>query len=109
MQTFPLLTSGDRVYYTGDQANDAAWLTVTAVAEADRCYELVSKDGRVFSRIFDCQIGREYHGHCNPRFVTGNAYDSYRAQQLAALEEFAKRYRPNDHVTREAAPLGVTQ
>ncbi len=74
------LVRGDGVYYTGDMANQSA---NTKVASVDRTpdgsvyYLLESDDGRAFRGVFDRHIGRVYHGHCNPRFVTEAARQEF--------------------------------
>jgi hypothetical protein len=40
--------------------------------------ELPGGDNRTF-RILVGQIGHEYHGHCNPRFVTETARQAFYA------------------------------
>ena len=85
-----LLKQKDRVYYTGDMANASAWCQVLRVNRAgDRVYyDLYRIEERdVIRGVFDNHIGREYFGHCNPRFVTGEAYDAFRQQQIAAASK----------------------
>ncbi len=82
------LIAGDRVYYTGDMANDPAWLTVTEVhtdSLNQPVYVTMQPDGGGKPwNINTEQIGYMYKGHCDPRFVTKKAYDAYRNQVMAA-------------------------
>ena len=82
-----LLKLKDRVYYTGDVCNEPAWCQVLCVNRAGSrvYYDLYRIEERdVIRGVFDNHIGREYFGHCNPRFVTGEAYDTFRQQRIAA-------------------------
>ena len=84
------LTAGQRVYYTGDMANDPAWLTVIA-RRGENSYDLREvESGRIRRGVM--WIGHVYAGHCDPRYVSGEAYDAYMAARtglaarVAALE-----------------------
>jgi hypothetical protein len=80
------LKQKDRVYYTGDVCNQPAWCQVLTVKQAGGrvYYDLYRIEERdVICGVFDNHIGREYFGHCNPRFVTGEAYDDYRQKLIA--------------------------
>jgi len=83
-----------RIYYTGDMANQPGWFQVTeqegAVLQLRE--EPLELDGRSFS-IHSWQIGDRYEGHCNPRFVTEEAYKAFRAQRAGLTEiEWHVRY-----------------
>jgi hypothetical protein len=81
------LSIGDRVYYTGDMANQPAWLTVTSERSPD-CYDMKEggPNGGTFAGIHARAIGTEYHGHCNPRFVTEAAYIAFYDARMAELK-----------------------
>lgn len=67
--------TGDKVFYTGDRANDPAWLTVSCTGPTN--IGMVASDGEAFN-VSPNAIGDTYRGHCDPRFVTKDAYDAYR-------------------------------
>jgi hypothetical protein len=72
------LSIGGRVHYSGDMANDSGWFTVTAIHDGFMNCDLAEIDGaRRFPRthVDPTDI---YQGHCAPRFVTGEAYDTWR-------------------------------
>lgn len=83
---------GDRIYYTGDRANDPGWGTVHCTGPTNVGMEL--DDGRVIN-IPPSHIGDKYAGHCNPRFVTQAAYVAYRNNRIkesdAAIAEAVRR------------------
>lgn len=66
---------GDRIYYTGDIANDPAWCTVVTSSASDVALKR-DTDGRVM-HVYPVMIGSVYRGHCDPRFVTAKAYLMY--------------------------------
>ena len=66
---------GDQVYYTGDRANNPAWLTVECIGSKN--IGMISADGEAFN-VLPSNIGDTYKGNCDPRFVTKYAYDTYR-------------------------------
>lgn len=71
---------GDTVYYTGDMANDSAWLKVSCTGPTNIG---MVEDGTYGGRVFNVQpsnIGDTYKGHCDPRFVTLTAYNEYKAR-----------------------------
>lgn len=71
-------TEVTRVYYTGDMANSSGWFTAHEVPNAITV-QLIEEDGgedRAFSIRKD-HIGNLYQGHCNPRFVTEEAYREF--------------------------------
>jgi hypothetical protein len=57
-------------------ANEEGWSTVTG--QRPGSVDLSLDDGRIFKGVHLCGIGHEYKGHCNPRFVTAEAYHSYK-------------------------------
>jgi len=73
-----------RVYYTGDMANQPGWFTATE-AEGGQLV-LREEDGPLSHHrspwvVFRRDIGDVYHGHCDPRFVTEQAYRNYYASR----------------------------
>lgn len=86
------ITVGTKVYYTGDMANPEGWFTVVMIRQPG-CYDLCENggDNREFLSIHAQQIGHEYFGHCNPRFVTEAAHRAYKGQQLASLVKFVRK------------------
>lgn len=87
-----LLKQRDRIYYTGDMANASAWCQVLRVNMngGNVYYDLLRVEERdVIRGVFDSHIGREYFGHCNPRFVTEDAYNAFYAKLRA---EAVKNY-----------------
>lgn len=84
------LEAGSRVYYTGDMANVSGWFTVTGQRTADS-YDLKECDGDGREFLGVRHIGHEYHGHCNPRFVTESAVLEYRRMREAACGAHERR------------------
>ena len=82
---------GQKIYYTGDMANQSGWFRVFNV-RPDGSYDLLEIDGehRDFCAVQAPSIGDVYMGHCNPRFVTAEAYQSFLADRMAS---FAKVQR----------------
>jgi len=81
---------GDRIYYTGDRANSAAWTKVISLDGFSVQLEHEA-DGHVMD-VFRQAIGDLYQGHCDPRFVTERAYREYYRQTFPGLgPEMAKR------------------
>ena len=79
---------GQRIYYTGDMANQDGHFVVAAI-RAPGCVDLQElpgdlSHGRDIKGIYERHIGHEYHGHCNPRFVTEEARQAYYAQISAS-------------------------
>lgn len=70
------MKSGAQVYYTGDMANPSGHFVVTSVAAF---VTLKETDGDRTFKVSPSQIGHKYEGHCNPRFVTEEARQAYRA------------------------------
>ena len=85
------IQEGTRIYYTGDMANVEGFGSVIARDPSGQVRILLD-DGRDFW-IYAQGIGHEYHGHCNPRFVTAEAVAEFRKIRMAAVHEAAARYR----------------
>lgn len=75
---------GDRIYYTGDQANRAGWFKVTGVLEDKLALEHEETGEGKF--ISPWLLGYVYDGTGRFRFVTDAAYRAYRNAVGAALE-----------------------
>jgi len=79
---------GQRIYYTGDIANQPGWFEVSAIVCNPYCkgYDLKELDGeRTFRSVYEISISDRYEGHCGIRFVTEEAYKAYRERQIAQL------------------------
>lgn len=74
-----IVKAGDRIFYTGDMANDSDWATVVKVWSDGfgEHVDLQYDSGRT-TRVSPSQVGERYEGHCNPRFVTERAVEEYR-------------------------------
>lgn len=82
------LQIGQKIYYTGDQANYDGWFVITGLRDAS--YDLTEIlpvaeiiEQRKFLGVSFSAIGNIYHGHCNPRFVTKEAHKAYSEAALA--------------------------
>jgi hypothetical protein len=73
------LQTGERVYYTGDMANQPDWCTITGLENHNVKLQM---DNGGETWVWDTSIGHVYQGHCNPRFVTQAAYDTWRAARM---------------------------
>lgn len=85
------LEVGTRVYYTGDAANLPHWAEVTAVRGGNvtlKTADLGQYPGKPYTYTVPVHhIGHEYHGHCDPRFVTETARNAfYRERAIRAAE-----------------------
>ena len=92
--TTPEITTGTKIYYTGDMANIEGIFTVTRINPGGTreltSYDLTENDGdRTFRAVWGLHIGHTYNGTCNPRFVTLEARNTYRAKQI---EMFRQQY-----------------
>tara|TARA_R110002020_G_scaffold288114_1_gene503587 strand:- start:575 stop:823 length:249 start_codon:yes stop_codon:yes gene_type:complete len=78
------MKKGTKIYYTGDMANIEGFGTVTRAYEDKwgKWVDIKMDDGRDFANTTAHTIGNVYKGHCNPRLVTKDAYDAYRAEVL---------------------------
>ena len=83
------MNKGTRIYYTGDMANREGFGTVTRAYEDKwgKWVDLKMDDNRDFGSTSINSIGTVYKGHCNPRFVTNDAYDAYRQEVLASFNK----------------------
>lgn len=77
------LAVGTKIYYTGDMANQDGRFEVTGMHNGH--ISLRELNGPRFFTVRIAQIGDVYAGHCNPRFVTELARQTYRAQQLGRM------------------------
>ena len=66
----------DGIHYSGDMANSRGFYRVKKVIRTSATLEEIGGEGRT-ATVHDFQVGDEYKGHCNPRFVTRKAYDRY--------------------------------
>ena len=74
---FGELNTGTRIYYTGDVANHSWWGSVES--EDQHNVFIRVDDGQLVS-VFQQSIGNLYQGHCDPRFVTEEAFKEYQQQ-----------------------------
>lgn len=91
---------GQKIYYAGDMANRPGWFTVTEAFEgtetSSQKYTLTEIDGtRQFKNVWNLGIGEVYKGNCNPRFVTEEAYKTYREEQQKQLEAWLNKNAVN--------------
>jgi hypothetical protein len=70
------LTLGAQIYYTGDMANSSGNFEVVGLGGNN--ITLREMDGDRVFHVYASQIGDVYQGHCNPRFVTEEARQTYR-------------------------------
>lgn len=84
VQSIDDLPVGTRIYYTGDVANLPWWGTVVSHAEVGLRIE--SNDLEHAAHVQHFNIGTLYEGHCNPRFVTEQAYKEWRERKIAAFK-----------------------
>ena len=84
------VTVGSRIYYTGDMANiDGVGTVIKIIPASNYAPEMAVvhlDDGR------DCtpatmSIEDEYKGHCGVRFVTEEAYQSWREAKLEEMKQ----------------------
>ena len=81
---------GQSIYYTGDMANASWWGKVTAIDQpfdgAVKLEHEIDDGERMTETIIEYwQIGTVYHGHCNPRFVTGEAHAAWKTERMGTL------------------------
>lgn len=81
------IKTAERIYYTGDMANSPGWFTVSRIIDS-RNVELTECDGgdSRLKIVSTAMIGDLYQGHCNPRFVTAEAYLSYYEARRSAAQ-----------------------
>jgi len=75
---------GTQIYYTGDCANEPGVFYVSEVFPAG--YFTLSERGwdgagRIIRGVRPSQVGSQYEGHCDPRFVLLDAVEAWRAQR----------------------------
>jgi hypothetical protein len=71
------LEVGTKVYYTGDARNSSGHFEIVSIGAIMCTLKEVDGD-RLFRGIYLHQIGHLYEGHCNPRFVTEEARQTYK-------------------------------
>ncbi len=76
------LEIGTKLFYTGDIANASDWGEILSKSESPSdgfggWVEVKFEDGKSTAKLWPSQIGDVYRGHCNPRFVTLEAYQKY--------------------------------
>lgn len=75
---------GTRIFYTGDMANASGTFKITA--NDGGWVTLTEENGtRTFRQVPEMSIGKSYDGTCRHRFVPFAAYETYKAERLAAL------------------------
>lgn len=80
----------ERIYYTGDVANQSGWFTVEHIKGGNlHLVEVPGEysEGRSFI-ISSSQVGDKYEGHGGTRFVTETAYKAWRAARLAQIQSY---------------------
>ncbi len=84
------LEIGHKIYYTGDMANQSGWFKVFNI-RSNGSYDLLEIDGdhRPFCGVHSFTIGDTYAGHCNPRFVTVEAYRAFVDQRTETIRQEA--------------------
>ena len=81
------LQKGERIYYTGDMANNEGTGTIIRRYQ-DRWgdhIDIQMDDGREINQLPICAFSKEYKGHCGTRFVTLEAYNVFRRNRLELL------------------------
>ncbi len=86
-------TIGEKIAYTGDQANQPWDGTVVAIyhdADWGTSFDLEEDnedehDCVLFARLSGCQVG-EYNGTCNPRFSTVESRNRWRSLKIAEMK-----------------------
>ena len=73
------MKEGTRIYYTGDIANDDGTGTITEIKETKWGTDIIIKmdDSRDIT-VSPCNFSDEYKGNGSTRFVTLEAYNTYR-------------------------------
>lgn len=80
---------GQKIYYTGDQANQSGWFRIVKANTNDygNGYNLKELNGkREFNQTWEIGIGNIYKGNCNPRMVTEQAYNKYKNDIMAQYQ-----------------------
>ena len=94
------LKKGTRIYYHGDVANRSGAGTI-AREITDEWGEFVDidlDDGRDINRLPLTMFSKEYKGHAVTRFVTLEAYNTWRRAQFA---HYAERYGWGEYQDRQ--------
>ncbi len=81
------LTKGTRIWYNGDKANEEGKGKIVKRTETEYgpLVYIVLDDGRKFD-IFTAGFSPVYLGHGGTRFVTWDAYSTYRKQKIANMK-----------------------
>jgi hypothetical protein len=78
-----------RIYYTGDMANQSGWFRAEPDTTSSQALYgsllLREEDGPRTFTVLRRHIGEVYAGHCNPRFVTEDAYQTYYRERTEAF------------------------
>jgi hypothetical protein len=74
-----MIPAGAQVYYTGDMANRSGWFRIAGDFGPNQVTleECAAEEPRTFRGVFRVAIGSVYAGHCDPRFVTREAFETY--------------------------------
>ncbi|HEY1900748.1 MAG TPA: hypothetical protein VGG49_13250 [Steroidobacteraceae bacterium] len=107
----PVLEIGSHVHYSGDQCNQPGFFRIISTVKGVHILqEIQGGSGRQMTGVHDHTIGREYFGHCNPRLVTQESYDRFRADRLAQMQEVLIRKLSTDviELVANARAAGVT-
>jgi hypothetical protein len=90
MQT---LKTGQQIYYGGDQCNQSGFGKIVSVEDSPWGihYNLKMDDGREIKKLPHCAFSAAYLGHGGTRFVTKEAYQTYRAASIAQMKAEFKR------------------
>lgn len=85
---------GQKIYYRGDMANQPGWFEIASYDKKWGTYDLKEIDGdRQIKSFYECGISDVDKGHGGTRFVTEQAYKTFREQQMKTLEESFAKYR----------------
>ena len=93
LQTTDDLTIGTEIFYTGDAANIPWTGTIIGIDGACNAFQIEHKNANsdyedapnIVTTVMPLQIGTEYQGHCDPRFVTVAAVRVWREKMAAAF------------------------
>ena len=84
------LSIGDRIYYTGDMANDQGRGVVFG-RDGDNVWganvDILMDDGRVIKGLEEINFSERYLGHGGTRFVLESEYMRWRAERISDLQE----------------------
>ena len=88
------LAIGQKIYYTGDMANQDGFGEIVEIETNDRFgiteYKIEMQDDEEERTMWISanSITDVYKGHCGFRFVTLEAYDKFRADSLEASRQY---------------------